>query len=294
MLWLWLFSSGLIFVIILLLIKIHLLQKSAQEIEDSFSEKLMTDSNTLIDISSRDKYMRHLAAEINIQLRQLQTERRKFQKGDLELKNAITNISHDLRTPLTAIYGYLDLLEQEEKSETVNRYIAVIRNRTEMLKQLTEELFRYSVILASEEDLNLEPVVINNVLEESISSFYTILKEKKISPKITIPQKKVIRNLDRSALSRILANLLNNAVKYSDGDLEITLSENGEIRFRNHASNLTEIEVGKLFDRFYTVNNARNSTGLGLSISKTLTEKMNGTISAKYSHEVLTIFMMFD
>ena len=153
MLWLWLFSSGLIFVIILLLIKIHLLQKSAQEIEDSFSEKLMTDSNTLIDISSRDKYMRHLAAEINIQLRQLQTERRKFQKGDLELKNAITNISHDLRTPLTAIYGYLDLLEQEEKSETVNRYIAVIRNRTEMLKQLTEELFRYSVILASEEDL---------------------------------------------------------------------------------------------------------------------------------------------
>ncbi len=84
------------------------------------------------------------------------------------------------------------------------------------------------------------------------------------------------------------------AVKYSDGDLEITLSENGEIHFRNHASNLTEIEVGKLFDRFYTVNNARNSTGLGLSISKALAEKMNGTISAKYSHEVLTIFMMFD
>lgn len=294
MLWLWLFSSGLIFVIILLLIKIHLLQKSAQEIEDSFSEKLMTDSNTLIDISSRDKYMRHLAAEINIQLRQLQTERRKFQKGDLELKNAITNISHDLRTPLTAIYGYLDLLEQEEKSKTVNRYIAVIRNRTEMFRQLTEELFRYSVILASEEDLNLEPVVLNNVLEESISSFYTILKEKKISPKITIPQEKVIRNLDRSALSRILANLLNNAVKYSDGDLEITLSENGEIHFRNHASNLTEIEVGKLFDRFYTVNNARNSTGLGLSISKTLTEKMHGTISAEYNHTMLTICIVFD
>lgn len=150
------------------------------------------------------------------------------------------------------------------------------------------------MILASEEDLNLEPVVINNVLEESISSFYTILKEKKISPKITIPQKKVIRNLDRSALSRILANLLNNAVKYSDGDLEITLSENGEIRFRNHASNLTEIEVGKLFDRFYTVNNARNSTGLGLSISKTLTEKMHGTISAEYNHTMLTICIVFD
>ena len=134
MLWLWLFISGLILIIILLLIKIHLLRKSAQEIESSFSEKLITDSNTLIDISSNDKYMRHLANEINIQLRKLQAERRKFQKGDLELKNAVT--------PLTAIYGYLDLLEQEEKSETVNRYIAVIRNRTKMLKQLMQ--FKYS------------------------------------------------------------------------------------------------------------------------------------------------------
>ncbi|WP_302759615.1 sensor histidine kinase [Amedibacillus dolichus] len=293
MLWLWLFISGLILVIISLFIKIHLLRKSAKEIECSFSERLLTDSNTLIDISSNDKRMRHLANEINIQLRKLRDERRKFQLGDLEVKAAMTNISHDLRTPLTAICGYLDLLEQEEKSETVNRYTAVIRNRTEMLKQLTEELFRYSVILASAEALKIEPVVINNVLEESIASFYTILKEKQISPKIIIPQKKIVRNLDRSALSRIFANLLNNAVKYSNGDLEVTLSENGEIRFINHASDLSEIEVGKLFDRFYTVNNARNSTGLGLSISKALVEKMNGTISAEYHDGMLTICIRF-
>ena len=293
MLWLWLFISGLILVIISLFIKIHLLRKSAKEIECSFSERLLTDSNTLIDISSNDKRMRHLANEINIQLRKLRDERRKFQLGDLEVKAAMTNISHDLRTPLTAICGYLDLLEQEEKSETVNRYTAVIRNRTEMLKQLTEELFRYSVILASAEALKIEPVVINNVLEESIASFYTALKEKQIVPKVSIPQKKVIRDLDRFALSRIFANLLNNAIKYSNGDLEVTLSENGEIRFINHASDLSEIEVGKLFDRFYTVNNAGNSTGLGLSISKALVEKMNGTISAEYHDGMLTICILF-
>ena len=293
MLWLWLFISGLILVIISLFIKIHLLRKSAKEIECSFSERLLTDSNTLIDISSNDKRMRHLANEINIQLRKLRDERRKFQLGDLEVKAAMTNISHDLRTPLTAIYGYLDLLEQEEKSETVNRYTAVIRNRTEMLKQLTEELFRYSVILASAEALKIEPVVINNILEESIASFYTALKEKQIVPKVSIPQKKVIRDLDRFALSRIFANLLNNAIKYSNGDLEVTLSENGEIRFINHASDLSEIEVGKLFDRFYTVNNAGNSTGLGLSISKALVEKMNGTISAEYHDGMLTICIRF-
>ena len=293
MLWLWLFISGLILVIISLFIKIHLLRKSAKEIECSFSERLLTDSNTLIDISSNDKRMRHLANEINIQLRKLRDERRKFQLGDLEVKAAMTNISHDLRTPLTAICGYLDLLEQEEKSETVNRYTAVIRNRTEMLKQLTEELFRYSVILASAEALKIEPVVINNILEESIASFYTALKEKQIVPKVSIPQKKVIRDLDRFALSRIFANLLNNAIKYSNGDLEVTLSENGEIRFINHASDLSEIEVGKLFDRFYTVNNAGNSTGLGLSISKALVEKMNGTISAEHHDGMLTICILF-
>ena len=115
MLWLWLFISGLILVIVLLLIKIHLLRKSAKEIECSFAEKLITDSNTLIDISSNDKYMCHLANEINIQLRKLRAERRKFQKGDIELKNAVTNVSHDLRTPLTAILAIWIYLNKKKK-----------------------------------------------------------------------------------------------------------------------------------------------------------------------------------
>lgn len=289
MLWLWLLNGSLILIVVILLMKIYLLQKSAKEIEQAFAEKVITDSNTLIDISSRDKYMRSLANSINIQLRKLRKERRRFQQGDLELKNAVTNISHDLRTPLTAIFGYLDLLDKEEKTETVSQYLEVIRNRTEILMQLTEELFRYSVILTTEDDLKIEPVVINNILEESIASFYTALKEKGIVPNITMPDKKVIRNLDRSYLSRIFSNLLNNAVKYSSGDLIIILKESGEINFINHASNLSPIEVGKLFDRFYTVNNARNSTGLGLAISKTLVEKMGGTISADYEKDILTI-----
>ena len=114
-------------IIFMLLIKIHLLQKSAREIERAFSEKLITHSNTLIDISSNDKYMRRLANTINNQLRILRRERQKFQHGDLELKNAVTNISHDLRTPLTAICGYLDLLEKEEKTEAASRYIHIIQ-----------------------------------------------------------------------------------------------------------------------------------------------------------------------
>lgn len=280
-------------IIFMLLIKIHLLQKTAREIERAFSEKLITHSNTLIDISSNDKYIRRLANTINNQLRILRRERQKFQQGDLELKNAVTNISHDLRTPLTAICGYLDLLEKEEKTEAASRYIHIIRNRTELLSQLTGELFRYSVILTSEEPLKTEPVVLNHLLEESIGSFYTVLKTSNITPYITMPDEKIIRCLDSAALARVFSNLLNNAVKYSEGNLYITLTKTGEIYFKNPTTKLTETQVGKLFDRFYTVSDARNSTGLGLSIAKNLVEKMGGKISASYKQNVLSICISF-
>lgn len=293
MLWLWITISGLMIIIFILLLKLYLLQKSAREIETAFNEKLITDSNTLINISSKDKYMRHLANSINTQLRTLRKERHYFQQGNLELKNAVTNISHDLRTPLTAICGYLDLLEQTENSETAEQYIAVIKERTGLLTQLTEELFRYSVILSTKEQLVCEPVVINPILEESIAAFYTVLKQRGIVPQIQLTETKIIKDLDRSALTRIFSNLLSNVIKYSDGDLKITLSENGEIIFSNMASGLDEIQVGKLFERFYTVETACKSTGLGLSISKMLVEEMGGCILADFEKNRLTIRIRF-
>ncbi len=280
-------------IIIALLVKIHTLRKAIKEIEAEFADKLATDTNGLITVSSRDKYLRSLASQMNVQLAQLREQRHRFQQGDTELKNAVTNISHDLRTPLTAICGYLDLLEQEEKSETVERYVQVIQNRTEMLIQLTDELFRYSVIMATEDKLERQPVVINSVLEESVAGFYATLTEQGITPTIEMPEEKIICNLDPSGLSRIFSNLLNNALKYSDGDLEITLSKAGEITFSNNAPTLDEVQVGKLFDRFYTVESARKSTGLGLSITRTLVEQMGGSVSAKYQKGRLYICIVF-
>ncbi|MCM1192849.1 MAG: HAMP domain-containing histidine kinase [Butyrivibrio sp.] len=287
--WLWALLGIMAVFILALLIKIHLLQKAAREIETAFADRLITDTNTLIDISTGDKYMRGLANAVNIQLRKLREERRRFRQGDTELKNAVTNISHDLRTPLTAVCGYLDLLEQEDKSETVTRYLEIIRNRAEILTQLTEELFRYSVILSGDKNAAKESVAIDSILEESIAAFYTAIHERGIVPDIKMPQSKVIRTLDPSALARVFSNLLSNAVKYSDGDLELTLSEKGEITFTNTASELNEVQVGKLFDRFFTVEAARSSTGLGLAIARTLVEQMNGSITARYENSRLSI-----
>lgn len=291
--WLWVSIGILIAIIIALLVKIHILQKSVKEIEIAFADRLVTDTNILIDISSSDKNVRRLANTINGQLRKLRTERRRFQQGDLELKNAVTNISHDLRTPLTALSGYLELLEQEEKSESVNRYIEIIKDRVDILTQLSEELFRYSVIISTKDNITKEQVIINTVLEESIAAFYTVLTERNIVPEIQVSETKVVRMLDRSALSRVFSNLISNVIKYSDGDLKIVLSENGEIAFSNMASGLDEIQVGRLFDRFYTVEAARKSTGLGLTISKTLVEQMKGTISAIYENNRLSIHIFF-
>lgn len=289
----WILCGILLISVLLLMGKIILLKRSMDEICAEFKEHLLVDTNTLVSISSNDAHVKKLASEINVQLRLLRKQRRQYLNGDIELKNAVTNISHDLRTPLTAICGYLDLLEQEEKSETVSTYLEIIRNRAELLTQLTEELFRYSVIISGQNNAEIKPVVINGVLEESIAAFYAILNEHGIIPNIQMPETKVIRMLDRSALTRVFSNLLNNAMNYSDGDLDITLLDTGEMIFTNTASGLNEVQVGKLFDRFYTVETARKSTGLGLAIARTLIEQMHGTITATYENGRLSIHILF-
>lgn len=266
--------------------------KSAREISDGINERLTDETNTLIGISSRDRAMRTLAKTINTQLAALRDERHQYQRGNAELKNAVTNISHDIRTPLTAICGYLELLEQKKTSDAVKQYLAVISERAEALTQLTEELFRYSVILSTRE-LREEPVELKAALEESLAAFYTALTERGIAPSVQMPEERVVRLLDRSALSRVFSNLLQNAIRYSDGDLNVVLTTTGEIEFSNSAAAMNEVQVGRLFERFYTVEAARNSTGLGLSIARTLVGQMHGTISAKYDSGKLCIRIIF-
>lgn len=292
--WLCCLIGILTFIILILIIKICLLKKSADEIADAFADRVTSDTNTLIDISSRDRHMRKLADSINRELQLLQDDRRRCQQGDQNLKNAVTNIFHDLLTPLTAICGYLDLLDREEMSDAVSRYLKIIRGRTENMRHLTEELFRYSVFTTVSGGTHDEPVILNRRLEDSISALYASLKQKHITPEITMPEQKISRMLNRNALSRVFGNIINNAVKYSDGDLVITLSEDGEITFANHASQLDEIKVGRLFDRFYTVETASaESTGLGLSIAKVLTEQMGGEISAEYEDGMIQVKINF-
>lgn len=150
-----------------LLVKLLLIKKSLREIKTELEEKLTESTNTPIGVSSGDKDVRALAACLNERLKLLNEKRRLYEQGDGELKRAVTNISHDLRTPLTAICGYLDLLKREPTTENAEEYIKIIKNRTEAMKRLTEELFMYSVIMAKENVPEIKPLVVNEVLEES-------------------------------------------------------------------------------------------------------------------------------
>ena len=272
-----------------LLVLRHSLREAAEELD----EKLRTDTNTLISISSGDRAMQSLVTHINRQLQALRRERLRLQTGNGALTVAVTNVSHDLRTPLTAICGYLDLLEQEPQTEAAARYLAVIRERTDAMRALTEELFRYSVLTATADELHTEPVCLNDVLEQSLAGFYGALSARGITPSVQLPEEKVIRPLDAAALRRVFDNILSNAAKYSDGDLAVVLAPDGKVTFSNRASALSRVEAARLFDRFYTVDSARGSTGLGLSIAKLLTEKLHGTISADYENETLRICIAF-
>lgn len=282
---------ALIIIIALLCLKIMLLKRSAKEIGRQYKEKLGIDTNVPIGISSADKDMQDLTRSINEQLRETRRRQVRFEQGDNELKTAITNISHDIRTPLTAINGYLKLLEKEQKSQEAEEYLRIITERTEAMKALADELFEYSVIVSKKEDSKAEEVHINRLLEESITAMYGALTEKGITPEIDITDRKIVRITDKEALARVFSNILSNVIKYSEGDLSVKMDSDGLIGFSNLAPALTETEVERLFDRFYTVTDARASTGLGLSIAKTLATRAGADISAEFKGGRLTIWV---
>lgn len=288
----WILVALLGVLLLILVGKVYTLRKSARQLREGMARQLERETNTLLAVSSGDREMRALVHALNDQLAQLRAERQRYQHGDLELKEAITNISHDLRTPLTAIVGYLALLEGEAKSEAVERYLSQISNRTQVLHQLSEELFAYALLTAPQ-PLHPQRVDLRGLVEEALLSYCGAMEQRGMEPTIQLPEGRVERNLDPTAAGRVLSNLISNALKYSAGDFSVTMTPDGVITFANSAPDLNPVLVQRLFDRFFTVETARHSTGLGLSIAKLLTQQMEGSLEAKYQEGQLVITLSF-
>ena len=276
-------------IIIILVTKIYMLKKSLKEIESSLDKILKSDTNNLITTSSSDKDIKNLIIFLNKELKELRKQKLQYEAGNQELKKNITNISHDLRTPLTAINGYVDLLEKEELVESQKEYLSIVKKKVNELTELTSQLFDFSKTMDSNIQINKENCCINEILEETLSSYYAVLKEQNIAPNILICKEKVYKTINKISLIRIFENILSNVLKYSDGDLNVKLKENGLIVFSNKANELDETTVQKIFDRYFTVENAQQSTGIGLSIAKQLVELNGGNIVGRYAKGNLII-----
>lgn len=246
-----------------------------------------------IDITLLDKDIEKMTIEINnlIDLHALSNIEKK--SAERELKQAIANISHDLRTPLTSILGYIQLIEKPEVTDEERKeYLAIAKDRAKRLQILLNDFFELSVIESVDHSLKLGKLGLNSIVEEIVINLYDKFNEQQIVPSIKIPQEQMNIIGDESAIKRVIENLVINAIRYSDGNVSITLERNNtkiNLTISNDVKDITEKDVELFFNRFYTADQTRSGkgTGLGLSIAKALMDKMNGKLSAELKDEYL-------
>ncbi|MFD0715616.1 sensor histidine kinase [Paenibacillus sp. GCM10027626] len=248
-----------------------------------------------IDISLFDPKLEALAGQINRQSHLIVEAEAHRKRIENEFRQAAANISHDIRTPLTSIFGYIQLLEAEnitpvEKQE----YIAVVKNRTKRLQALLNDFFELSVIESPDYPLTTEKLGLTALISDIVVEFYDSFNERGIIPDIRLPEENVSVYADESAVRRVVENLLVNTVKYASGQVEIWLEQQQEtvdLTINNDARELAGSDVNLLFDRFYTADRARSSqtSGLGLPIAKSLMNNMGGTLTAELNGEKLML-----
>ena len=280
--------------VIVLLVKVVLLERAFKEIGDQVKDHMDGTNSSIFQLSTSNKEARKLANDLNGALQELHAERVFLKDGDKRMKENVTAISHDLRTPLTAINSYVDLLENETDEARRREYLDRIKDRTSELKDMTGELFKYSVSSDTQYDSQLsnEDLDLKNIIENSLISFYKEFTSKGIDPQTDFPSEKVIINSNRKTLMRIFDNVFSNVAKYATS-LSVKLSDDGVVTVSNDAPDLTPVQVSKLFDKYYTVTDGTNSTGLGLSIAKDLVGRVGGSISAGLYDGMLTITIRF-
>ncbi|OYS30398.1 sensor histidine kinase [Lactobacillus taiwanensis] len=214
----------------------------------------------------------------------------------------ITNVSHDIRTPLTSIIGYLGLLKSSELNEDQTKYIQIAYDKALQMKALAEDLFEYTTLRSSTNNkLVLAPLHVNSMLEQVAAGFELEAEKKTITFNVITRPRDLVIDADAKMIVRMLNNLISNALKYGHGATEINLIANRvnnkfvELRVENNGEQIPKKSLQKIFDRFYRVESSRNlktgGTGLGLAITKSIVDLHGGTIKCQSTAE-LTSFII--
>ena len=250
--------------------------------------------NKKLRISLSNKQIVKLAGIINEKNDLEQKTKVKIIQEKEQLKHSIANISHDLRTPLTSIQGYLTLLKDCEDKEEQEHYFSVIQAKTNYLTELLQIFYDLSLIESDDYILGIEKIDVNRIVTDCLIDKYNELKE--LTPTIKIENAPVWIIGNAVACKRIIDNLVTNAIRYSDDYIEIVMDADGIFTVKNTTSELKNIDVNILFQKFYTVDTSRSNgnTGLGLYIVKELLNKIEGGIKEiSYKNNILTISVYF-
>lgn len=256
-------------------------------------------SNRKFKLNYPEKHLEQLLLEINKYLEDTQIYKQKYIKREEEIRKEIENISHDLRTPLTSIRGYLELINDEDITDKEKKeYIYIIEKRAKVLQNLIQDFYDLSRLENNDYNFSMEIIDINKELKEQILMFYNDFDKKNIDVDIKLKETPILVYLDKNAIERVFHNLIQNATKYSKSKFCMLLnSKNGEIiiEFKNDVQDMNRQDLDLLFNRFYMKDSSRSkdSSGLGLTITKFLIESMNGKIDIELDNEWITFRIKF-
>ena len=243
--------------------------------------------------------MNELIDGINEVLDQSREIRERSQRSETQLKETITNLSHDIRTPLTSLDGYFQLLQQSDSEEERRKYVEIIQSRISSLKEMLEELFTYTRLQDADYKLETERIDFGKCAYDTVFSFYDEFQSRGIEPRVDFCGGHLFVMGNEEAAHRALQNLIRNALVHGHTGITLELKSGGRkvvFRCANDVEHPEEIDIRQVFSRFYKADSARThtSTGLGLSIAKGLVERMGGEIRAELDGKAFVVEIVFD
>lgn len=282
----------LLMVIAALCIRLFLYEKEIKNAVKKLAERNQDKTRQKITTTFLSKNLVNLFVGINSSISKEEQARIDVKNHEEKLKRSIANLSHDLRTPLTSILGYLSMLKADKTK--AEEYLEIIEHRAKTLGVLLNEFYELSVYEDEDFAIELERVDIVSILAENLMGNYLLFGEKGITPQINLPDKGVFIMANAGILDRIFQNLLTNALRYSSGDITVALTcspPHCTLKIANPTGELATEDTDHIFDRFYMADQSRGSggTGLGLYVVKTLVEKLGGEISAALSGGVFEV-----
>ncbi len=269
-----------------------LMKKDLRSINRTLAAIRRSNSNAKVTTQTLDPDITRLANQINEILEEQKKGLLSAEKMSRDLQQAITNISHDLKTPLTSALGYVQMvISNKTPLEKRDEYLEIIEKRLESLSLLLDELFEFSRISEGTIEIHSEKLNVSNLLGDVLSLYYEDFTLKKIIPVVQFPEAPVYIFADGNVLKRIFQNLIQNALVHGAEFFSVTIEPGARLIFKNSMENVENIDANRLFERFYTADLSRSgkTTGLGLAICKELVEKLDGKITAKIEENSLVI-----